>query len=286
MRRRISESNIFPKFDLFEECKKINCLISGEQIIGTYNSFGEKVVIYFTLEEYVNQLYFTGWNLRGTFLSIDEMRDGLGITKEIFESERISEDTALDFCQYAANINMRVKDTISKCRIAYIRDENYLKMIDDNLTFLLERLGAHFMIDPKTREIFIVYNDELSSVVASDFPEIKHSLAEYKKIDNRGDLKRKGEILCTFFKRLEMEEAKLKGTSYKGLYENTTFLFNTIGARHWVEEDKVASKTFMLMSPAELEKWYDKTFDMFLSCMVISRYLAIKGEIEAIRRVK
>ena len=227
MRRRISESNIFPKFDLFEECKKINCLISGEQIIGTYNSFGEKVVIYFTLEEYVNQLYFTGWNLRGTFLSIDEMRDGLGITKEIFESERISEDTALDFCQYAANINMRVKDTISKCRIAYIRDENYLKMIDDNLTFLLERLGAHFMIDPKTREIFIVYNDELSSVVASDFPEIKHSLAEYKKIDNRGDLKRKGEILCTLFKRLEMEEAKLKGTSYKGLCENTTFLFNT-----------------------------------------------------------
>lgn len=68
--------------------------------------------------------------------------------------------------------------------------------------------------------------------------------------------------------------------------ENTTFLFNTIGARHWVEEDKVASKTFMLMSPAELEKWYDKTFDMFLSCMVISRYLAIKGEIEAIRRVE
>ena len=243
-------------------------------------------MIYFTLEEYVNQLYFTGWNLRGTFLSIDEMRDGLGITKEIFESERIIEDTALDFCQYAANINMRVKDTISKCRIAYIRDENYLKMIDDNLTFLLERLGAHFMIDPKTREIFIVYNDELSSVVASDFPEIKHSLAEYKKIDNRGDLKRKGEILCTLFKRLEMEEAKLKGTSYKGLCENTTFLFNTIGARHWVEEDKVASKTFMLMSPAELEKWYDKTFDMFLSCMVISRYLAIKGEIEAIRRVE
>lgn len=136
MRRRISESNIYPKFDLFEECKKINRLISEKQIIGTYNSFGEKISPHFTLEEYVDQLYFTGWNLRGTFLSINEMRNGLGITKEIFESERISEDTALDFCQYAANINMRVKDTISKCRIAYIRDENYLKMIDDNLMLI------------------------------------------------------------------------------------------------------------------------------------------------------
>lgn len=286
MRRRISESNIFPTFNLFEEYRKIEYLISENQIIGTYNQFGKPLCSQFTIEAYVNQLYFTNWNLRGSFLSTDEMRAGLGIAKGNFNKQGISENMVLDFCQYAANINMRAIMTIEKCPVAYIPNTSYFKTVVDNISLLLDRLGAHFLTDSKTREVCIAYNDELSLVVGVDFPEIESSLAEYLKIDNRSDLKRKGEILCTLFKKLEAEESKFKGTTYKNICDDTMFLFNKIGARHWVVKDKLASKTFMAMSPEELELWYDRTYDMFLSCMVISRYLAIKKDIDAIKRTE
>lgn len=286
MRKRISESNIFPEFDLFEEYRKIEHLISEKQIIGQYNQFGNRMKPQFTLEEYVDQLYFSNWHLRGTFLSTDEMRAGLGIAKSNFSKKKISENMVLDFCQYAANINMRVMTTIGTCPIAYIADTNYLKMVVENMSYLLAQIGAHFLTDKKTQEVCIAYNDELGAVVGMEFPEIEISLIEYRKIDNRGDLKRKGEILCTLFKRLEAEESKFKGTTYKNICDDTTFLFNKIGARHWVEKDRIASKTFMVMSTEKLECWYDRTYDMFLSCMVISRYLDIKRDIDTIKRTE
>lgn len=284
MRARISESNIFPKFDLFEEYKKIEYLISERPVVGQYNQFGKRIPPQFTLETYVNQLYFSNWELRGTFLSVDEMREQLGIAKSIFSRESVNENLILDFCQYAANIVARVETTIGRCSIAYIADSSHCKMVVENMTLLLGRLGAHFLTDRNSLEICIAYDDEIGAAIESDFPEIKASLLEYKKIDNRGNLIRKGEILCTLYKRLEAEQAKFKNTTCKGIYDDTTFLFNKIGARHWVEKDHIASKTFMTMGCEELELWYDRTYDMFLSCMVTSRYLDIKKDIDTIKR--
>lgn len=286
MRVRISQSNIFPQFDLFQEYKKIEYLISEKPIVGEYNQFGKPVPPRFTLETYVDQLYFSNWELRGTFLSVDEMREQLGIAKSTLSRENVNENLILDFCQYAANIIARVETTIGRCSIAYIADSSYCKMAVENMTHLLGRLGAHFLTDRNPLEICIAYDDELGAVVGSDFPEIKASLTEYKKIDNRGNLVRKGEILCTLYKRLEEVEAKFKGTAYKGICDDTTFLFNKIGVRHWVKKDRIASKTFMTMGHEELELWYDRTYDMFLSCMVISRYLDLRKDIDEIKRTE
>ena len=68
MRTRISQSNIFPDFDLFTEYQKIEHLISEEQVIGTYNQFGSALPPRYTIEEYINQFYFKNWSLRGTYL--------------------------------------------------------------------------------------------------------------------------------------------------------------------------------------------------------------------------
>lgn len=182
MRARISESNIFPKFDLFEEYKKIEYLISERPVVGQYNQFGKRIPPQFTLETYVNQLYFSNWELRGTFLSVDEMREQLGIAKSIFSRESVNENLILDFCQYAANIVARVETTIGRCSIAYIVDSSHCKMVVENMTLLLGRLGAHFLTDRNSLEIGIAYDDEIGAAIESDFPEIKASLLEYKKL--------------------------------------------------------------------------------------------------------
>jgi hypothetical protein len=285
MREKISEKNKFPNFDLFEEYRKIEYLLSEAHTIGTYNQFRKRMTPRFTMEEYINELCFTSWNLRGTFISIEEMRAGLGIEKARFDKKTINTDLVLDFIQYAVNCNFRVAETIKNSTVAYLADANHFSVLLDNMNAILNHFGAHFSLDEKTLEVFIIYDDDLSTIVSDEHPEIQISLAEYKKIDNHRDLKRKGEILCTLFKRLEADEKKFKGTTYEKLCSDTTFLFNKTGIRHWVEKDKIASKTFLEMPPEELELWYDRTYTMFLSCMIISQYLDTKKEIDVIKAV-
>lgn len=287
MRKRISESNLFPVFNLFEEYRKIEMMISEATVVGTYNQFGKPLIPAYTLEQYIDDLYFRGWNLRGTFVSIADMRNGLGIEKAVFAGKSISEERVLDFLQYAANLWLRINGTIRSCTTAYISDrKNYLIMLLQNITALTNRLGAELKLDKTKSEIYLVYKDVVSFAVAEEHTDISESIIEYKKLDNRCDLQRKGEVLCTLYKKLESFGDRFKGTRYEGLYKDTTFLFNKTGARHWVEKDRIACETFLKMKPEELEDWYDKTFELFLACIVICGYLDIKDDIGAIRRVE
>ena len=82
MRKRISECNKFPSFDIYKEYKKIQLLFCSKCEFGfvknqkysspslTYNYFLEK--------------FFLRWNLRGTFTSLSEMIESLGIGDNYF----------------------------------------------------------------------------------------------------------------------------------------------------------------------------------------------------------
>ena len=282
MRARISEKNIFPNFDLFSEYRKIEILLSETHVIGHLDRYGKRLSPYFSIEQFLNDYSFLDWNLRGTFISTEEMRIGLGIEKRRFSNKTINKDLVLDFIQYAVNCTCRVKSTI-KSYSAYI-EKDITDVLYGNMNALLTRLGASFSIDDDTPEVFVVYDDDLSSVVANSCPEIRVSLTEYQKIDNRGDLIRKSEILCTLFKRLEPIRKKFQGTEYAQLCDDTTFLFNKAGIRH-SEGNSEIDKKFAKMPPDELEKWYDRTYQLFLSCMVISQYLDEKPDIALIKKV-
>ena len=164
-----------------------------------------------------------------------------------------------------------------------LRDDSYIMVLKDNIINLLCALNCKYEIDPLTEEIFTVYNDVKLEFVSKYNSDIKESIFEYLKTDNREDLKRKGEILCTLFKKLEAVESKLKSNNFGGIVKDTTFLFNKSGIRHWVENDKISSATFLKMSEKELEKWYDKTFNLFLTCMVLAEYI---DDIQEIKNIK
>lgn len=131
-------------------------------------------------------------------------------------------------------------------------------------------------------EYYLVYRDDVATAVSIQNEDISGSIVEYLEIDNRGDLKRKGEILCTLAKKLEDYEKLLKGSEFSSLCSDTTMLMNKIGARHSCDEkDRIASK-FKTMNDAELAQWYDRTFQMFLCCMVAVPYVEEKSEIKKI----
>jgi len=284
MRKRISERNVLPGTDLSDEYKKLEFLFSSKICIGEFNQWGTSLMPEFTLEQYLNDFAFSDWNLKGTAISFHNLRDELGLSKEKISTE-FSTDIFIDFIELCLNCVFRIFITIGKRSDAvYISDEYLLKNIIDNCKSILEKLNYTYEPEKGTDEIYVYAENNVATAVAEINEDVAVSLIEYRRHNMKGDLKRKGEILCTLFKKLESIEKKFKGTTYDKLSSDTTFLFNKTGIRHWVERDKIASETFMKMDSDLLEKWYDNTYDLFLSCMVISSYLDLKKEIEEIKR--
>lgn len=287
MRQRISERNMFPAFDLFDEYQKLEAIFSNWHTMGTYDKWGTRKPPLYTFEAYIRDLQFDNWNLRGTFISLQEMRQKLNIAPDNFTKKNITEDQLLDFVQFLLNCWFRIYSTIKPMQaqgIAYLAQEDSLEMLFQNCRYILEKLHCEDKLDRENDEIYVVYRDELSAEVSQQSPDIEPSLSEYHRIDNRGDIKRKGEILCTLSKKLESVESQIKGTEFYPLYNDTTFLLNKIGARHWTEKDKLANATFMKMSPDKLEEWYDITFNLVVSCLAAIPYLEVKETIKEIKR--
>ena len=284
MRKRISEQNIFPNFELYDEYRKIDMLLSEKKCIGKYNMWGKIIDDCYTLEEYIEQEGFNDWNLRGTFVSIGEMRQKLGIETNSISKDNINEDKVLDFLQYAINVVYRVSMTIKKSEYFVLSDNTIIPLLKNNIEQLVKKLNCVFDIDMTTKERFILYNNSTAVAVSKDYPDIKDSINEYVRIDNRRDLKRKEQILCTLFRNLESVERKLKKYNFGSILSDATFLFNKSGIRHWLDNDKTACETFLKMDQKELEEWYDKTFNIFLTCMVLAEYIDNIPSIKEIKR--
>ncbi len=284
MRKRISEQNIFPNFDLYTEYDKINFLISRKKTIGDFDYMGRRRTPEFTLEGYVNDLCFNDWNLRGSFLTVYEMRESMNIASDNITQEYICKEQVLDFIQYAYNLVFRVAATIDNNRFAYIEDKNIIKVLIDNLSYLTKKLDCTISMDDKTNEVFVLYDNHIALSVKKHIPKLEESINEYLQIDNRGDLKSKREILCTLYKELEKMESIFKGTNYYNLYKDTRFLFNNFNVRHCIEKGTIPNDIISAMSEHDLESWYDKTFDMFLSCIVITSYLKNRTDIDNIKK--
>ncbi len=275
--KRISEKNIFPSLELYDEYSKIDKMLRVNRLVEDYNYC-------YTVEEYIDEYCFKNWELRGTFFSISEMRKALGISVEELEKETMSPDKVLEYLQYAINIIARAENCINKEFYHKWTDDAAHEMIVDNILELTKQLGCKLSIDEITGEFFVEYSDELAEEVSINYPDVKSSLGEYKRIDNQGNLIRKAEILCTLYKKLESFSEKFQGTTYKNLYDDTKLLFNKSGIRHNVDKDPIARATFLSMNEQEIELWYDKTYDMFLACLVIAKYLETKKEIDNIKR--
>lgn len=283
MRRPISKKNILPDTSLFDEYQKIEYLFSENKCIGTFNQFGRSLSLEFTLEQYLNDLVFSNWKLRGTAISFYNMRDERNLNKD-----RITKDFTIeifiDFIELCLNSIYHINQTINIHHNVYLSDKELLNIILENCKQILIKLGYGSDFDENTGEIYVYAVNNISTAVSENNEDIADSLVEYRRHDIRGNIKKKGEILCTLYKKLESIEGQIKGTTYEGLVNDTRFLFNKTGVRHWVEKDIIASKTFLKMEPDILEEWYDRTYDLFLSCMVIRSYLQIKKEIGDIKR--
>lgn len=218
--RRISERNTFPNFDLRKEYLKIEKLLSIDTPISYPYGYGVRSC---SIQDAI-AFSFLEWNLRGTFISIDEMRYELGINTDLILQE-LAEETVLHFLQYAINCVKRACDFVKKNHPCEFQS-GYATGIAKNISELASKLGTDIVLDEHNDEYFLQYKNDTVAAVAKENPDISASLYEYQHINNRNNLKRKMEILSTLFKHLESLEGKLKGTEFKSLISDTKGMIN------------------------------------------------------------
>lgn len=280
MRTKISERNVFPNFSIKREYDKLNDLFldSNAFSILSYSTNRRKKFSHFELL----RNSFRQWELRGSATYLEEMMVSLQISEEDFANDA-SADRMLDYIQFLFNAISFLEYNILKTSYNVRHEDVFIgKSIIENCYYLLDKLDAE--IKREHSEWFVVYKKDLGAAISIQHPELKVSIVEYLKIDNRNDLKRKSEILCSLAKDLEAHKESLSTSGQ--LYNDTKFLLNKSGIRHDLNPNDKQEAHFLAMNEQERIKWCDRTFEMVLACMAELPYLEYRDEIEKMRKVE
>lgn len=285
--KKISEINDEHKIDLYQEYRRVEEEFSERKFIHqlvTKDLYD--MDIYLTVSECLNENCFHTWSLSDTYTDIEDMRTNLGLAKGTITQSNITEDIFISFLQFVFNCFFHVQNSLVGSTEHYADSTDIDASIHSSM-ILIERLCSKINYeieqDSSTLEFFMFKKSELQSQVEEESPSLADSIHQYQRIDSKGDLTRKAEILCTLYKTLE--SYNFKDAEFKNLYSDTTFLFNKSGIRHSVEEDKVATQTFEKMTNVQKEKWYDKAFDLFLTCTVVNKhYIPLKHNLKLLRQ--
>ncbi len=283
MRQRITERNKFPIFSVETEYKKLHELFCDRSEFGLLvGPLGDSKARPSLSYNDLLQGWFLDWNLRGTFICIEEMLSALKISEDDFDKDA-TEDRLMDYIQFIINGACFVADRVKSRKYSiYQTSDSIFKAIVENSRNILEKLGAELIQDDG--ELCVILKNDVATAITEQNPDLERSITEYLKIDNHGDLERKGEILCTLAKRLEPHEKAFRSTELNQLCSDTTMLMDKIARHYQNPNDKIQAKFFEL-SDDELEKWYDRTFQLFLTCMAAVPYLEYKNEIKRIKDV-
>lgn len=281
MRKRISEVNMIQKFDITDEYIKLNSLFCNGPAFGYARSSGNSSLS-LSFRDILEEL-FLNWNLRGSSLTVKEMLHKLGISDKDMKAGP-SEDQILDYVQFVMNACVFVLAEVRDKQLGYYCDPEagVFYMICSKSREIMDRFSAEMEV--VGHELAVIYKNDVVTAVSLQNPDIKNTIVEYQKIDNRGDLVRKGEVLCTLYKKLEPHERQFRGTELWKLYSDTTELLDKIGARHALKEQDYIECKIMAMDVSEREKWYDRTFQMILACIAAIPYLGFKNEINELKR--
>jgi len=285
MLKRISEVNVYPKFDLRDEYIKIEDLFSTELIASVWFT---RLYPEVSVEGFM-KIVFLKWHLRGTFINLHEMRRAWGIDKPTMANTAINltEENVLFFLQYVYNClyyfteaNNESDDPDPMEPSIEITDYHKLKALVGNADTLLFYLGADKYFDNEKREFVVYYRDVADDIVVEQHADIQTSLKEYKQIGIHNDLQRKGEILTTLYKKFETFRSSLKETEFNKLQSDTGMLLDL--ARH-SPKDPVKAR-FAAMPDEEKIIWYDKTYKMFIACLSVLPYVEDKPAIERLKK--
>lgn len=230
----------------------------------------------YPISQWIDKYFFRSLPFRGSYTSLMDMMSDIGLE----EHSAVDIDTLLLFCELICAMisSLNVSDDVNI--------KNQLKVIVENIDYILERTNHEVIEDPSGHYIVVEKNKSaaLAAGLVGD-ETVAFELIEYNHFALKGDLEGKRKLLVSIASYIEpiLRNHTLQNNGYKQLESDAGFLFNNFHIRHNNKAGNTAKAYITSISDNELEEWYDKAYEVALSVIIINDYLSINQEISEIK---
>ena len=223
------------------------------------------------------ELFFFHCPFKGTCVDLDDFDEFHNFLFE-YEPDDFDIYYLINFMEYCYNLAKCDHDIISGFG-QYIGSVDIIKQINN----VLELIG-YMGIEQDYFTSFVPKSQP--AIVVSEMlpPDLSYKVIEYNHHSMKGDLSKKRATLKLLADKLEANRNELK--SINGSFsDDLFFLLNNMNIRHNNIDSESSSykKGVAKMSNEELEKWYDKTYDL---CLYAFMTLDQKNRNTEIRELK
>ena len=260
------------KFDLFKQINGLSNLLSRET-----RYFSD------TFDWHFNHNYFRDWHLSSGMMSLYELKQALGLQDDSYYPT--NEYDAIRYLQCSFNVVNFASQKLRK----YVDYTEFFSFCKKQFKYIMEKAGLEILEDEAKDYYLIIPKNEKTRKVAelqSD-KNVVFKLYEYTANEYKGNIAKKQEILNVLANETELitKSYKKKQGDFYNIYDDLDFALNNFNIRHNNKDGKHYKKHIAELGHGELEKLYDKTYDLILDVILINDYLQGKTEFDNIKNL-
>ncbi len=264
MRKTFYELLASKDFIVYKEYKKLIDLFFVEQCAPIRSYL-------YPLSDYIECKYLRQMHFRGTALTFNDILSDIDLPKN---SNELNDLYLLCELLTAVLIDDTVQDD------SYIQEQG--KTIIANIRYILEKT-AHEYREDRNGNLIIVSKNNVA-IHASEMVEdesVAFDLIEYNHFSIKANLAEKKKILSSVGVYIEpiLRSRTLQNAGYKTLESDAGFLFNNFHIRHNNKTGLKAQEYIQKISDEELEKWYDRAYEVALAVIVINECLTTQTDL-------
>ena len=269
MRKTFYELLESKEFNVSEEYEKLWFLFNEERrvVLNRYLN---------TISAYIDDKYFRELPFRGTATTLNELIEDINLPEY---TEHL--DDLYLLCEFLTAVLPPEKTNRNQDLL------NQANTIRSNISYILEQTN-HALKEDKNGNLIVVSKNQ-SAVLAAEIvkdDEVSFDLIEYNHYALRGNLSEKKKILSSIGLYIEplLNNRELKNTVYKDLLSDTRFVFNNLHIRHNNLTGPKAQDYTQTLKDDELEKWYDKAYDLAIAVIITAECLPVQNEIGELKK--
>ncbi len=157
--------------------------------------------------------------------------------------------------------------------------------IEQNIHIIFEKTGYRFI--DKDGILYATRKDQAVDEAVEHIPDDKVALdvLEYNRVSLKGNIARKREILASFGLYAEQFFKDHKfADQFKQLRSDVGFCLNNLNIRHNQTANKVSQRVLQGMTEEEVEQWYDRTYTLLISVVLMNTTRDIQTQLEPLKQ--
>ncbi|MER2025014.1 MAG: hypothetical protein ABS879_05265 [Eubacteriales bacterium] len=262
-------------FDYHDALVQIHMLF--ESTILTYG-FKE-----YTIENFVDKRYFSGWKGNENCRDTDEMRHGINIDGILGNADP-TKNEVLIFLQYTVNIAelFRRRYNEEKAPGFQFNLRTYTLLMS-KVRDLLIRLGYELKYIPSKEVLYLIRTDAATdAAIESSEEQVRDMIIEYSSYAVSCDLSRKKIILDSLGKIVEEYDDNQQGDNIE-LFGSIEFMLRNFSIRRDNTEGANRNDFVAGLTETELLDWYDEIYQLLLLRILKHNNIARMEKIDAVR---